>query len=156
MSGLALHPMSVKAGLKFNADTHRRLPKLQGAMWCVSVRAANDVVGVALVGHPARLLMADTLGVLRCAVREGHPNACSMLYGSCSRAAKAMGARNLVTYTHGDEHGTSLIAAGWICDGDTGGGEWDRCGRQRELAVDALPKKRWWAPFSERLRSVSR
>lgn len=33
----------------------------------------------------------------------------------------------------------------------TDGGEWDREERQRELAVDSLPKWRWFAPWSKRL-----
>jgi hypothetical protein len=125
----------VKQALAFCRRVHRRLPHVQGALWAVSVWAHRDLVGVAIVGHPARLLMADTLAVLRVAVLEGHPNACSMLYGSCSRAAKAMGAANLITYTHLDEAGISLKAAGW---------------RDGGLTIDGLPKRRWWAAWSER------
>jgi len=88
------------------------------------------------------------LCVLRVAAMEGYPNACSMLYGACSRAAKAMGADRLVTYTHGDEHGTSLKASGWIDDGFTDGGEYTRPSRQRKLAIDPHPKRRWLAPWS--------
>lgn len=120
-------------------------------MWAISVIDGEDIVGVALVGHPARELMTDTLSVLRVAVIEGHPNACSMLYGACSRAAKAMGADNLVTYTHGDEHGISLKASGWISDGMTEGGEHSRPSRARAAVVDATPKRRWWAPWSARV-----
>lgn len=120
-------------------------------MWSVATWAHDEVVGVAIVGHPARELMKDgTLAVLRVAVVEGHRNACSMLYGACSRAARAMGAENLVTYTHVDESGVSLKAAGWIDGGLTDGGEWDRDGRPRQLALDPEPKRRWWAPWSKR------
>ncbi len=125
-------------------------------MWAVSVSANGEIVGVALVGHPARMLMNDgTLAVLRVAVIEGHRNACSMLYGACSRAARALGAENLVTYTHADEHGTSLKAAGWIDGGLTDGGEWSRPSRQRMLVVDREVKRRWWAPWSKRALSPS-
>lgn len=123
-------------------------------MWAISVEHDGALIGVALVGHPARLLNEDTLAVLRVAVQEGHPNACSMLYGACSRAARAMGAQNLVTYTHEDEHGTSLKASNWIDDGLTTGGEHSRPSRLRAKAVDALPKRRWWAPWSERLKTT--
>lgn len=147
---LTLKPCTVRRALPFVARVHRRLPKVQGAMWAVGVYAQGDLVGVALVGHPARELMDDTLSVLRVAVIEGVPNGCSMLYGACSRAARAMGAENLVTYTHGDEHGTSLKAAGWIHGGMTDGDEWHRPSRQRALALDPTPKHRWWAPWSKR------
>lgn len=70
---------------------------------------------------------------------------------------KGMGADNLVTYTHLDEHGTSLKAAGWIEDGETRGGEWIReSGPQRNLAIDPLPKRRWWAPWSKRIAEMAR
>ena len=72
-----------------------------------------------------------------------------MLYGACSRAARAMGATGLVTYTHLDEHGASLKASNWIYGGNTDGGEHSRPSRPRALAIDPLPKRRWWAPWSE-------
>lgn len=147
---LTLRPCTVKRALPFVAQVHRRLPKVQGAMWATSVWASGEMVGVALVGHPARELMDDTLAVLRVAVIEGHRNGCSMLYGACSRAARALGAENLVTYTHEDETGISLKAAGWIYGGLTDGGEHSRPSRQRALALDQKPKHRWWAPWSKR------
>lgn len=149
---LELRPWTVKQAIPFVRHVHRRLKKIQGAMWAVSVRRGPEVVGVALVGAPARVWNGDTLTVLRVAVIEGNPNACSMLYGACSRAARAMGAENLVTYTHLDEHGASLKASGWVEVGLTEGGQWDRDERQRELAIDANPKRRWFAPWSARAR----
>src|SRR2546430_923015 len=113
---MRLRPMTIKEAKRLNGEIHRRIKKGQGAVWAVSVRAANDVVGVALVGSPARVWNEDTLAVLRVAVikdevdKERYRGACSMLYGACSRAAQAMGADNLVTYTHGDENGASLRA----------------------------------------------
>lgn len=148
---LRLRPCTVKRALPFVARVHRGLPKVQGAMWAVGAWKDGDQIGVALVGSPARELNDDTLAVLRVAVMEGHKNACSLLYGACARAGKAMGAENMVTYTHGDEHGISLKAAGWIDGGLTDGGEWSRDGRPRQLALDPEPKRRWWAPWSKRI-----
>lgn len=155
---LRLRPWTVKQALPFVRRVHRRLRKVQGALWAVSVRVGDDVVGCALVGHPARAQMEDhaVLAVLRVAVIEGHPNACSMLYGACSRAVKAMGADDLVTYTHLDEQGASLKAAGWIEGGETDGGEWSRDSRQRELAIDSDPKRRWFAPWGKRAQEILR
>lgn len=153
---LRLRPWTVKQAKPFIRRVHRKLKRVQGGLWAVSVRLGASVIGCAVVGHPARELMEDdaTLAVLRVAAIEGYPNACSMLYGACSRAARAMGADNLVTYTHAVEHGASLKAAGWIFGGMTDGGEHDREGRQRPLAIDPLPKRRWWAPWSKRARAV--
>lgn len=152
---LRLRPWTVKRAdaLAFVRDVHRRLPKVQGAMWCVSVRDGAEIVGVALVGWPSRVQTSDEvdhLRVLRVAVKEGYKNACSMLYSACWRAARAMGASSMDTFTHLDEPGTSLKAAGWIEDGTTDGGEYDRKSRRRAPQVDAAPKRRWWAPGSEK------
>lgn len=149
---LRLRPWTVKQGIPFVSRVHRHLPRVQGAMWCVSLRRDSDVVGVALVGHPARMLSDDdsSLCVLRVAVMDGVHNGCSMLYGACSKAARAFGADNLVTYTLPDEPGVSLRASGWVSDGLTDGGEHDRPSRRRGPAVDARPKRRWWAPWSKR------
>lgn len=149
---LSVRPITCRAAIPFVESVHRRLPKVQGAMWAVAAVLNNSaVIGVAIVGHPARVWQdAHVLSVLRVAVIEGHPNACSMLYGACSRAAKAMGATSLVTYTHNDELGTSLKASGWIDAGLTSGGEHSRESRKRKPAVDPTPKRRWFAPWSEK------
>lgn len=148
---LCLRPWTIKAAVPFCKQVHRKLPRVTGGLWAVSVRRAGEVVGCAIVARPARLLDdGATLAVARVAVIENNPNACSMLYGACSRAAKAMGADNLVTYTHEDEHGASLKAANWVDDGLTDGGEQDRPSRKRAAVVDARPKRRWWAPWSKR------
>ncbi len=152
---LLLRPITVRraTALGFVATTHRRLPEVQGAMWGVAVLddTSLEIVGVALVGHPSRLQTTPTnehLRVLRVAVREATPHACSMLYAACWRAAKAMGCLRMDTHTHLDEPGTSLIAAGWVDGGLTRGGEHDREARPRKKAIDAAPKRRWWAPGS--------
>ena len=58
------------------ARVHRRLPRVQGAMIAISVRKSADIVGCALIGHPARGWMQDhaTLAVLRVAVLDGYPH----------------------------------------------------------------------------------
>lgn len=59
-----------------------------------------------------------------------------------------MGVTSMDTFTHLDEPGTSLRAAGWIEDGLTAGGEHSRQRRPRKPQKDAGPKRRWWAPGS--------
>ncbi len=146
-----VRPIPIKHALKFNADVHRRQPKLQGGMWAIAAEIDGATVGVAIVGHPQARMAArpGVLEVLRCAVLPQAKNACSALYGACSRAARAMGADDLFTYIHGDESGHSLKAAGWVPLGETGGGEWSRDGRQRKLSIDPKPKRKWgvaWGP----------
>lgn len=162
---IRLRPWAVKHALPFVESFHRRLPDRTGAMWAVRVMRDLEVVGAALVGRAARQLHKDyeTLEVLRVAVIDGrndaadenlNRNACSMLYGACSRMARSAGAANLVTYLHNDEHGVSLRASGWVFDQMTKGEEWDRPSRPRKAAVDAEPKQRWWAPWSERVPAI--
>lgn len=142
-------PYPVKLALKFNAETHRRQPRLQGAMWTVAAVSGGGIVGVAIVGHPQARMSCDgySLEVLRVAT-DGTRNACSALYGACSRAALAMGALDLFTFIHSDESGHSLKAAGWIRIGESDGGEWGRPSRPRQLALDSRPKVKWAANWS--------
>lgn len=148
-----MRPWTVKraAALEFVRQVHRRLPAVQGAMWCVSVRRGDEIVGVALVGWPSQEQTTDEmdhLRVLRVAVKEGNPNACSMLYGAAWRAARAMGVTSMDTHTHADEYSASVRAAGWVYGGMTSGGEHSRATRPRKAAIDPRPKHRWWAPGS--------
>jgi hypothetical protein len=153
-NGLRLRPISISEALAFNQRVHRRLPKLTGARFAVSARDGHGVViGVAVVGHPLARKQDDgvTLEVTRVAVADGHKNACSMLYGACARIARAMGADGILTYTHADEAGTSVIAAGWVRDAETTGGTWTSQRGALLPGIVQLPKIRWWAPWSQRL-----
>lgn len=163
-----LRPMPVKTAMLVAAKVHRKLPRVVGGMWAIALVVGGTVRGVAIVGRPvARTLDArsgepqEYLEVNRVAVPEGltvggHGGPISMLYGACARAARAMGARGLLTYTHESEPGTTLRAAGWVreLDGDGqprlfGGGQWSRPSRQRKHAADAERRHRWWTKWSE-------
>ena len=154
---VSLSPMPVKVAMKFNAETHRRLPAVVGGMWAIAALINDQVVGVAIVGHPQARMTAkhlNQLEVLRVAVQEGCPNACSALYGACSRAARDMGAVDLTTTIHIDESGHSLLASGWVRLGVTRGGEWDRESRTRKAAVDPRPKVRYGVPWGQRAHDL--
>jgi len=94
-------------------------------------------VGVAIVGRPVSRYLDNglTLEVNRLCT-TGEKNACSMLYASAARAAKAMGYRKIITYTLDSEPGTSLRAAGWMCARPAGGKCWTG---QRRPAADLYP-----------------
>lgn len=102
---------------------------------------------MAIVGNPnARMLLDDyTAEVTRLCVLDGYPNACSMLYAACWRAARALGYRRLGTYTLPEEGGASLRAAGWRLVGEAGGGSWDRRQRPRVDRHPTQGKLRWEA-----------
>jgi hypothetical protein len=155
---VSVSPCPVKVALKFNAETHRRLPKIQGGMWAIAAIVNGEMIGVAIVGHPQARMAAKHVGeleVLRVAVQEGKPNACSALYGACARAARDMGATDLTTTIHLDETGGSLIAAGWVRLGETGGGEWTRPSRPRAAAADPKPKVRWGVPWGRKAKDLT-
>lgn len=157
MTALRLRPYPVKRALPFVRAVHRRLPKILGGMWSVALQQAAEIRGVAVVGRPNARLMDDgeRLQVLRVAVIVGTPNGCSMLYGACSRAARAMGASDLFTYIHDDESGVSLKASGWIEDTEfeSDGGLWGRAGRERQT-VEPGGKRRFWAPWSAYVKTM--
>jgi hypothetical protein len=89
--------------------------------------------GAAISGRPVARLGGsprDVIEVLRVAT-DGTENCCSILYAAAARTARGIGYRRIQTYTLGSEPGTSLIAAGWTCEGEAGGGSWSREDRPR-------------------------
>jgi hypothetical protein len=116
---LHLQPISLRNAREIVGRWHRHNLPPQGGLFAVAVADCDGVVGVAIVGRPVARMLDDgfTAEVTRVAT-EGAPNACSMLYGAASRAAKALGYRKIVTYTLADEPGTSLRASGWTHDAD--------------------------------------
>jgi hypothetical protein len=89
-----------------------------GFPWfCVGAIHGRDLVGVAIAGRPTNRNNDDgvTVEVLRLAT-NGTEHACSALLGACARAAKAIGAARIITYTLDDETGASLRGAGWECE----------------------------------------
>ena len=112
---LRLVPLSLAQANEHVAAWHRHNRPVPGAKFCVGAADDDGVLhAVAIVGRPVARHFddGDTLEVVRVA-SDGTRNACSMLYGACQRAGFALGYRRLVTYTQGDEPGSSLRAAGW-------------------------------------------
>ena len=126
---------------------HRRLAPPSG-LAAFEVVADGWPVGWALVGRPASpvLQARGWVEVTRCAVEEGRPNACSMLYGAAWRWARKR-LLPLTTYTLTTESGASLRGAGWVPVANiatrTGSGWNNRPGRQ---ATDRAAKVRWCPP----------
>lgn len=104
--------------------------------------------GVAIAGRPVARLFdnGQTLEVTRL-TSDGWPNACSMLYGACARAAFALGYSRIVTYTQQGESGASLRAAGWrvVAERPPHPG-WDRPSRPRDATgTERMPRTLWEA-----------
>jgi hypothetical protein len=112
---LRLVPMTLAQANEHVAAWHRHNRPVPGAKF--SIGAADDdgiLHAVAICGRPVARAFddGDTIEVCRVA-SDGTRNACSMLYGACSRAAFALGYRRVITYTQIDESGSSLRGAGW-------------------------------------------
>jgi len=142
---LTVTPVSLREARSWVNQHHRHHKAPQGGLFAIAVSGATAIVGLAIVGKPVARGMDDgfTVEVTRVAVMEHHPNACSMLYGACWRAARAMGYRRAITYTLSSETGTSVKAAGWKVVGEVKGRSWDTPSRPR---VDLYPhqdKLRW-------------
>ena len=94
-------PVTLTEAFIFVNKVHRHHPAPQGGLFAIAVSEGEEVVGVAIVGRPVARHSDDswTVEITRVAVMEGYPNACSMLYGACWRAARAMGYKKAITYT---------------------------------------------------------
>jgi hypothetical protein len=141
---LEIQPISLAEANEFVMRYHRHHGKVQGHKFSIAVNDGEQVVGVVIVGRPVARMLDDgwTLEVTRLCT-DDTPHVASKLYAAAWRAARAMGYRRLITYTLDSESGTSLVAAGWKCVGQAGGGSWNREHRPR---VDKHPigqKKLW-------------
>lgn len=148
-------PLTLPVANRFIEHAHRHHGPLPGgfAWWAVGAVSDEILVGVALAGRPTNRNNDDgqTVEVQRVAT-DGTPNACSALYGACARAAKALGARRILTYTLDDESGASLRGAGWKREEDGIESWWTHPGT-RAPAVDRphmqQTKTRWALTWRE-------
>ena len=122
---LEIRPVDFQTAQSFVRENHRHNRPPVGHKFSIGCYMGGVLVGVCMVGRPVGRYLDDglTLEVNRCCT-DGTRNACSMLYGAATRAAKALGYKRLVTYTLKSEPGTSLRASNWSCDGEAGGTHW--------------------------------
>ena len=127
--------MTLKAACRYVEAHHRHNRPPHGALFAVGVTSDGAVCGVAVVGRPVARGLQDgfTCEVVRLCT-EGRYNACSILYGACRRAARALGYRRIVTYTLAGEPGTSLKASGWTRAAEVKAATWDGKTRSRPNA----------------------
>ena len=147
-SALVVVPVTFRDACEFVAMWHRHLAPPIGHKFSIGVATPDRVLrGVVMVGRPVARHFDDglTLEVNRSAT-DGTPNANSCLYGAAWRAAKALGWQRLVTYTQGDESGTSLRAAGWtiVAERKERSG-WDCPSRPRIDRAELVPRTLWEA-----------
>jgi hypothetical protein len=154
-SNVNVVPLTLPQANRFIAEHHRHHGVLPGgfAWWAVGAVSDSRLVGVALAGRPTNRNNDDgqTVEVQRVAT-DGSRNACSALYGACARAAKALGAARVITYTLDSEGGGSLRGAGWVRERDGIQSWWTHTG-SRTPAIDrphmGEGKVRWAKHFRQ-------
>lgn len=133
--GLRLVPVGLREANAFVSERHRHSRPTVGHKFSVGAALGGRLVGVASAGRPVARRRDDgrTLEVLRLCVFDGAPrNACSLLYGACGRAARALGYERLITYTLASEEGASLKASGF-------------------RVIGVVPRKSWNVPSRPRV-----
>ncbi|HVQ94227.1 MAG TPA: XF1762 family protein [Mycobacteriales bacterium] len=142
---LTVVPVTFRQACAFIDAHHRHHRPPQGMRFALGVTDGTRLVGVATVGRPvARHLDNATTAEVTRACTDGTPNANSMLYAACWRAARALGYQRLLTYTQDGETGASLRAAGYHPTAhqpaDPG---WHRPSRPRTGDTGGVGRTRW-------------
>lgn len=151
---MTLRPARVelKDANEFVARLHRHHKPVTGHRFSLAVQdEAGALHGVAICGRPvARMLdQKNTLEVTRLCT-DGTPHACSFLYAAAARCAKEMGFSKIQTYILDSETGTSLKAAGFVLEGQTGGGDWNRPSRGGRRVDQPMQQKSRWVKVLSR------
>jgi len=143
-----LCPTTIKKANDFVEKWHRHSGRtaIDGGKWSVGCYSGGVIVGVAIVGNPVSRHLMDgwTAEVLRvCVLPDAPKNSCSLLYGACWRAWRAMGGARMVTYTLQKENGASLRAVGWTPH-VANNVPWNHAKRQRKHQAIYLEEKFRW------------
>lgn len=160
---LSIFPCTLHQANALVAEFHRHHQPVRGHRFSLGARSVcGTAVGVVIVGRPVARKTDQwlTAEITRLCVspwlppvfdRKGRmhaPAACSMLYGAAARAAKAMGYRRIQTFTLPTECGASLRGAGYVCEGEAGGGDWNQPSRgDRRTDQPQEVKLRWARTF---------
>ena len=148
-------PVELKEAQAFVKRLHRHHKPPTGHRFSLGCMDERGVLrGVAVCGRPvARLVnQRNVLEVLRLCT-DGTRNACSMLYAAAARAGQAIGYKKAQTYILESESGKSLEAAGWVDEGEAGGGDWNRNNsthKNRRTDQPMVKKRRYAKILNER------
>lgn len=123
---MTIRPITLREANAYVAQHHRHNQPTNGHKWSIACYDGERLCGVAICGQPIARKLDDGLTVeIRRVCTDGTYNACSILYGACSRVARDMGYRRVITYTLISEPGASLKASGFINCGEAGGTSWN-------------------------------
>ena len=130
---LSIRPINLRDANRFVAEHHRHNMPTTGHKYSIACYDGDRLCGVAIAGRPVARKLDDglTIEIMRVCT-DGTRNACSILYGACSRCAKEMGYKRVITYTLVSESGASLRASGFVQKCIGGGTSWNVPIRPRE------------------------
>jgi len=134
--------VELKEANAFIDVTHRHHKPVRGHRFSIGAECGGKLVGIATIGRPVapKTDKKHIAEVTRLA-SNGSKNVCSFLYGKAARIARELAFKKIQTFVLLSEPGTSLKAAGWVCEGKTGDGDWtNRPGRSSD---NAGPKYKW-------------
>ena len=141
---MKIMPCTLAEANEFVKLFHRHHKPATGHKFSIKVTNDGKTVGVAICGRPiSRYLDDGTILEINRVCTDGTKNACSMLYGACSRIAKHMGYHKIITYILASENGASLKASNFICEGEAGGVMWTGKRSGRDNGVPKEKKTRW-------------
>lgn len=141
---MEIRPITFNEACEFIKLHHRHHKPTVGHKFSIGVYDAEKLVGVAVCGRPvSRYLDDGTVCEINRLCTDGTYNACSMLYGACSRIAKEMGYKKIITYILESENGASLKASNFVCEGKAGGTHWT--GERNKGQDIPYEKKTRWA-----------
>lgn len=143
---LTAAPLTLAQANAFIREHHRHHKPVTGHRFSLGAVREGQLVGICVVGRPvARMVPQYEVAEVTRLATDGTKDVCSFLYAKAARIAKEMGFTKIQTYILDSEPGTSLKAAGWQCEGEAGGGDWNvpsRGGRRRDQPME---KKTRWA-----------
>ncbi len=142
-------PITLKEANAFVTANHRHHDSVTGCKFAVglykTIKGKDALIGAAICGRPVSRHLDDgrTLEINRLCVTEDG-NCCSMLYGACSRIAKEMGYRKVITYILESEPGISLKASNFVLEDEhCGGGNWTGKRKRQNNVTPEEYKQRW-------------
>jgi hypothetical protein len=130
---LRIVPLSLAEANSFVAKHHAHHPPVVGHKFSIGVVEVDRLCGVAIASRPVARMLDDgkTFELTRvCTDRTRH--AASKLIAAATRIAREMGYERGISYVLEFEAGVSYRAAGWIENGEAGGGSWHRESRPRQ------------------------
>jgi hypothetical protein len=137
-------PLTLAQANDLVARWHRHHKPAHAHRYSIGALKHGRLVGAVIVARPrARLTPQYEVAEVVRLVTDGTRNAPSFLYARAARVADEMGFFKIQTFILESESGDSLRAAGWVFDGWSGGGTWDRVSRGRSDKHPLERKQRW-------------